>query len=259
MWSWLSKLVSILLVLSLTVVIFTQIVGTTALNSNYVVGQVKKVDGYSRLSKAISHEITREVYAAYPNLPPSEQIGISPAAIELKLKPYLTQLTQYATGDAPAPTLDFSDLVNQSRAAGLPIPDNSPYAKPITLSKITSSNTRFHGFDDAKKWSTIASTILVLLLGFLCYQRRRYVAPSDVLMWTGITTSGIGLSLKAVSSVMEKWLHFNGGVAAVTDVVRDLAAAVIGDTAGRLFVVAAIIFAIGLVSRITISKILSSK
>ncbi len=254
MWSGTSKIIALLLVLSLAAVVFTQVFDRTALSSRYIEGKLTTVDGYSRLSEAISTELTREAYAAYPNLPDSEQVLITPEALQLKVQAFLAQFQQYVHGDASAPVLDLRDLVGQSQAAGLPIPADSSLAKPFQLPATGLSSSSLHNFDSTKRQAIILSALLAIVLGAVCYKRRRYQALADVAMWTGVLVGVSALMLTLTSGVIERQLHLTGGAAVLAGVLGDLAAAIMSGAVSQLSIVGLVLFAAGLTARIAIGR-----
>ena len=244
-----SKVVSILLVLVVTVTALALLISQTLLNSQYIEGQLSHTNSYSRLSDALVNEIASTAsQPTDPTVVAKLKTVLTPVIIQQKLSLTLEQLQAYYQGSGKVPVINVSDLAAQAQAAGIPLGSDSGLDKPITLT-MTSVPKIGQKFSEAKRLGLAAAILLVAILLLVCWRRKRWVAIADVLMSIGVLLGIFAAVFGFGPGIAERFIRFNVASNAFATIGHDLALSITHDLGVRLGFVAASYFIVGLVLR----------
>jgi len=258
MWSALSKLLATLLVITLAGVILTSVLNQTVLSSHYVEGKLTETNSYQRLSVALSDQIARKVTAGDENQQVADRLKtiLTSQVLQTKINSVLEQAqAYYLHGSGSRPTLDLTDMAAQAQAAGIPVPADSPLAKPITFGKDTRADQSQHNIINMPQVAIISSIVLAVGLAAVCWRRDKWVALPDVLIIVGVLVGFVALVLAVASNGLAHHLDLGKDSGVFTPIGRDVAAAIMSDLAKRLGVVAIVCGVIGVAARILVGRL----
>jgi hypothetical protein len=257
MWlSVLSKFISTLLTTALMGLVITTTLHQTVMNSQYLEGKMTQVDGYNRLSVALSDEASQRVpEAVRPMAAEKLRTILTPEVLRVKVNTALEQLQAYYNGNGPRPTIDLTDLASQIQAAGIPLPENSGITSPIHLAGGQDAPKSGNTFAAVQNGMLVSVLVLTLALLAVCWQRRKWVALPNVLIATGILLGVVALIFAAMSGVVVHAINVDTDAAAITLLVRDIASAITSDLAKRVGIIAAVVGAVGIGSRILVGRL----
>lgn len=251
----LSKFLASLLVSVLCGAIITTMLNQTVLNNHYLEHQLTATNSYSRLSTAISTQLTQDAGDTDPTVATKVQTIITPAVLQTKINGALDQLSAYYKGNGPVPTIDVSDLVAQANAAGLPInAQKAGLDKPITIG----ANKQVKGI--SKTFHTVwlsalgLSVLLVLALLAVSWERHRYAVLPDILITVGLLMGIIAAFFNFVPGMVVKHIKVDFSSNAFASLARDLATAISHDLGKRFAIIAGIALIAGIAWRVWIAK-----
>jgi hypothetical protein len=255
----LSKLIASLLVASVCSAIFTMLISQTIMNSHYLDGQLTKVNGYNRLSTALSDEIGEE--SGLSSVPQAATIIhsiLTPAVLRQKINSALDQLQRYYEGKGPVPVINLSNLASQAQAAGVPISQDSGVLKPITLgnnANTTQVQKAAKTFAGVRTTTIITSLLLLVALLAICWRRHNYIAVPGVLISIGVLMGLLALIFYLGSNLANHYLTFSTTSNAFISLGHDLTISVFHDLARRFGIIAAVCLVIGISVRIWVKKL----
>ena len=257
---WLSKFLSGLLVLSLGGLIISAVTSQTIMSSSYLESQMDKVDAYSRLSSALSSEVSKQAgLAGNSQAVALVSSVLTPAALKQKINAALDQLTLYYQGKAAAPSIDLNGFAPQLQATGIQLPADSALSRPIKLTRGGGTNNvaayPARSFADTRTAAIIASVLLTLALLTVSWQRRRYGALPGVFITVGALTGLGALALSLVPGLFDHYVKFNTASNAFASLGRDLAEDIIRDLGRRYGIIAGVCLAAGTALRIVAASL----
>jgi hypothetical protein len=257
MLSVLSKLLSTLLVFTLTGTVFSTVVNQTVLNSHYIEGKLTQTNSYERLSTALSEQVSQKVAAGSENPLVARELKsiLSPETLRTKINSTLDQLQAYYEGKGPLPTIDLTDLGAQAQAAGIPLPSDSNISKPITLDGIPRTKGQGHNLKNSQYTLLITTLVLAAALALVCRQRHKWVAFPGVLLASGILIGLLAVLAAAASGAITQAIPFNAENAALATIGRDLASSIMTDVARHLGFMAALCELLSVMARILIKRL----
>lgn len=258
LFSWLSKLLASLLVVVLTGAVFTMVLNQTVLNSKYLKQHLASTDSYSRLSVALSNEITKvtdqpEVPADLIQVEKLKTI-FTPTLLQTKIDTSLDQLESFYRGNGQVPSLDLTDVVAQAEAAGIPIPADSEVRKPITFGSNQQAQDVSKTFDQVRTGTLIASLVLVAALLFVSWERHKWAALPDVLIIVGVLLGLAAIAFAVVSNMAGHYAQPVTNSNAFEPIGRDLAANIARDLAKRIGIFAGAFAVVGIVTRVLVAR-----
>jgi len=251
--SLLSKLVASLLVASVCGAIITAVLSQTILNSHYLEGQIARVNGYSRLSDALSNEVSDQTDPADTSQVAATVRGIlTPSVLQQKINGALNQLQLYYEGKGSVPVINLNDLATQAQAAGVPMGQNSDLFTPITLGS-SNSTARVQKvartFNGVRTATIAASLLLALALLVLSWRRHRYTALPSVLISMGIFMGLTALTFYLSADLVKHFIGFTTASNAFASLGSDLVENVAHDLARRFSIIAAVCLVVGVGTR----------
>jgi hypothetical protein len=255
--SWLSKLIASILVSVLCGAIITMVMGQTLLNAHYIEGRFASINGYSRLSTALSTEVDKQAGVADNPLVASQvQKILSPTTLQQKINSALDQIQAYYHGKGPTPVINLNDLASQAQAAGIPLGQNSSLNQPIKLGTSNPTQAKNIGktFDHVRLTTILLSLVLIALLLILSWERHRYAALPDVLMCVGILMGMVALIFYLGPSLADHFIKLSTTSNAFTALGRDLAESIAHDLARHFAYIGTGCFVVGLVGRIVVGR-----
>jgi hypothetical protein len=264
--SLLSKFLASLLVSVLCGAIITTVMSQTLLNAQYIEGRLTAINGYSRLSAALTQEVGQEAGVANNPEVDTELRGIlTPAALKQKINGALNQLQEYYEGKVPAPTINLNDLASQAQAQGIPVEQTPTLTQPIMLAGGSTQTTQTKNVDVAKTFDHVRTatilTAIVLIVALLAvsWKRHRYGALPGVLMSVGVLMGIVALVFDLAPSLADRYIKFSATSNAFTSIGRDLAENIAHDLGRRFAIIAVTSFVVGLIVRIVAGRLPSLK
>ena len=251
--SLLSKLIAGVLVSVLCGAIITTVMGQTLLSAHYIEGRFGAINGYSRLSTALSAEVTKQAGVEdNPQMTAQVQAILKPATLQQKINSALDQLQAYYQGKGPVPVINLSDLASQAQAAGVPLGQGNSLTQPITLGAVNPAQAKNVGktFDHVRLTTILLGLFLIAALLFVSWERHRYAALPDVLMSVGILMGLIALIFYLGPSLADHYIKFSTTSNAFLSLGRDLANSIAHDLSRRFAFIGAGCFLVGLIGRI---------
>lgn len=249
---WFLRFLAGLLTASLCSVIVATVLNQTILNSHYLENRITDIDGYNRLSSDISGEIAKQ--SGLPNIPGTAsalQGIISPDAMKQKVNGALDGLQSYYQGKGSAPTINLNDFASQAQAAGVPLGHASDLFQPVTLGPQSSgANHPALNLGAIHAVTLLSSVVLALVLGLLSWKWRRYVVLPNVLISVGVIMGLIAVFAYVVQGSLSHYLTFSSGSNVFAALARDLVQNIAQDLAHRFGIIAAVCFAVGIISRV---------
>lgn len=259
MLTFLSRVMSSLL----TALLFTAIVGLTAnqtiLNTHYVETKLKSQDAYSRLSTALSEEISKNANKdsatplSQPELEARLKKILTAEVLQAKINTTLKQLQDYYQHGGPVPTLDISDLVQQAKDNGLEI-DADKYDKPVKLTGLTKTKQ----ISDSAKLASMGALVFMALLfaGILAIaiKRRDFRPLANIVFVLGLMLTITGAALLFVPGVFDKLYKFNAATNRFGSLASDLAKSTIHDFGLRLLIYGVIALLLGILFKYLLRK-----
>lgn len=254
--TWLSKILSTLLVAVLTSAIFTITLSQTLLNSRYLEQKLAATHSYSRLSVALSNQISTQA-TAVGNAEVSSKLQtiLTPAELQSKVNGALDQLQAYYQGKAVQPSIDLTDLASQVQAAGVPVPVDSGIAEPVKLGGNTRMQHVAQNFERVRTVTMIMTAVLVVVLALLSWRRRQYKSLPNVLITVGILIGLLAGALAVGAGMLTHYLTFQTNAEAFTAIARDLGTSIANDLAQRFGIIAAVFLAFGVAGRVWAGKL----
>lgn len=258
--AWLSRIVAGFLVSALCLAVVFTVFDHTVFNSHYLENRAAKINAYTRLSTALSTELSKDAnVSSDPQLDASLQKILTPAILQQKINSALDQLQAYYKGSGPVPTIDLTSQVAQAQAAGLPIPQDNPLNKPITIS----SNTQVKGvskkFAGVRLMSLLAVVGALLLLLFLSWERHRYAVLPDVAIVCGLMLGLVGAAFWMLPSLVNRFAKIDFSSNAFAGIAHDLASNIAQNLGETFLIIAAVLFGVGLITRIGLAAKLIPK
>jgi len=208
----LSKLVASLLVASLCGAIITAVLSQTILSSHYLEGQITEVNGYSRLSDALSNEASQTNFANNPQAATTIREILTPGVLQQKINGALNQLQLYYKGKGSVPVINLSDLATQAQAAGVPLGQDSELFQPIRLGSYSNTDRvqkTAKTFDGVRMATIVTSLLLALVLLVLSWRRHRYTVLPGVLISIGIFMGLTALIFYLGSNLANHFIGFS--------------------------------------------------
>jgi hypothetical protein len=254
----LSKLVASLLVACLCGAIITVVLSQTILSSHYLEGRIVKVNGYSRLSDALSNEAAQTNFAGNPQAVATLRVILTPSVLQQKINGALNQLQLYYEGKVPVPVINLSDLAAQAQAAGVSMEQDSELFKPIVLGNFSNTarvRRAAKTFDGVRTATIVASLMLVLVLLVLCWRRHRYTALPSVLISIGIFMGLTAFIFYLGAGLANRFIGFAGASNAFASLGSDLAESVAHDLARRFAIIAVVCLLVGIGTRMWITRL----
>lgn len=251
----LSKLVAALLVLAIFGAVVTVVTTNTILNSHFFEQKAAQVNAYVRLSDGISAELAKDSGNTSPAFTAAVQKIISPDVLQQKINGTLDQLEAYEKGNGQVPTIDLTSLVNQARAAGVPIPPNTSFDQPIQLTVNRPSQGLNKQVEGLKIKSIASIAILFIILLVLTWETHRYKVLPDIAIVCGLLFGIVAIILILLPTLANDYIKFNFSANIFASIAHDLALAVVRGI-GDIFGIIAIVFlAIGIPGRLLLSKL----
>jgi hypothetical protein len=233
--------------------------GQTLLSAHYIEGRFESINGYTRLSSALSDEVSKQAdIASNPQITAQVQAILKPAVLQQKINGALDQLQLYYQGKGPVPVINLSDLASQAQAAGVPLGQDSSLLKPIPLASANNSTQAQkvgQTFDHVRLTTILTSLILIVALLVVSWERHRYAAVPDVLMNVGILMGLVALIFYLAPSLASHYIKFSTTSNAFESLGKDLVIAIIRDLARRFAIIAGSAFIVGLVARILVGRL----
>jgi len=261
LFSALSKFLAGLLVAVLTGAIFTMVLNQTLLNSKYLEHQLASEDAYSRLSVALTDQITKQADNPEAPVDPAQveklKAILTPALLQTKINGALEAFQAFYRGNGPQPTLDLTDVVAQAQAAGIPIPADSDINKPIPLGSSNNKNVKnvSKGFDQVRTSTLITSLVLVVALLAVSWERHKWAALPDVAITVGVLLLLLAAAFSAASGMAGHYVKFDTQSNAFVPIGRDLAASIAHDLAKRLAIFGGVLAVVGVATRIWVARL----
>lgn len=254
--SWLSKLVSALLVSILFGIIILAVFAQTIFTSRYLEGKLADTHAYSRISVALSNDLVNQDGNAADRTTASQVRSIiTPEVVKQKVNGALEQFEAYNLHNGAVPKIDLTDLAGEARAAGLDVSADSNLSKPITFDSAAkmqriSSDLKLAGYS-----TLAAAAVLLILLVIICRRRRKYAALPGVLISLGVLTGLMAVFFIFVPNAAAHFIKFGSGdVNSFVAIARDLATDISHDLGKRFGVVAGILLVVGISLRIWLGR-----
>lgn len=260
--SLLSKFLAGLLVSVLCSAIITIIMSQTLLSAHYIEGRLTAVNGYNRLSTALTQEVSQEAGATNnPEVNAKLQSILTPTALEQKINTALDQLQQFYQGKAPAPTITLNDLATQAQAQGIPVQQTTTLTQPIELAgngaktSQTNQTNVAKTFDHIRLTTILTAGALTAALLALSWRRHRYSTLPDVLVGVGVLMGLIALTFYLSTGLANHYIKFSTTSNAFAELGRDLAENIVRDLGWRFAIIAVVCFVAGLTTRIFAARL----
>lgn len=261
LFSWLSKLLASILVAVLTGAVFTLVLNQTVLNSKYLEQHLASTDSYSRLSVALTDQITKKADDPQNPVDPAQvdklKAILTPTLLQTKINASLDAFQAYYRGNGPLPVLDLTDVAAQAQAAGIPIPADSDITKPISLGSNKQARDVSKSFDQVRMGTLITSLVLVVALLAVSWERHKWAALPDVLIVVGVLLGLFALAFGVVSGMASHYVKIDTSSNAFAPIGRDLGASIASDLSHRLGMFAAAFAVVGIATRIAVAKLQS--
>lgn len=249
--TFLSRLMSSLL----TFLLFLTVVGYTAnqtvLNTTYIENKLESQNAYSRLSDALSDEISKNSSdPAISQDAVSSQLKtiLTPDVLKQKIDTTLKQLQAYYKGDGPEPTLDVSDLIKQANQSGLTV-DSAKFDKPVTLN----GTAKLKQVGQTAKLVGIGTAVLMalLFLGVLAIaiKRRNYKPLANIVFSLGIMLTTSGLLMLFVPRLFSHFLKIDAATNPFAALAHDLAVVAMHDFGIRLLIPGVVALLLGILAK----------
>ena len=254
--SWLSKLLAALLVVTLFGTIFAIVLNQTVLSSHYLEGQLTADNSYSKLSDAIVAEFVKNANppSTAPQVATEVKAVVTPAVLQQKINPALDQLEAYYKGNGAPPTIDLSDLIAQAQAAGLSVPKDANLDKPIVLSGNSQVKGASKQFEHVKLASILLSLLLIVALLAVSWERHKFATLPDVAIVLGVLVGFIATIFSVAPGIVDKHAKFNFSSNAFASTAHDLAIHIAHNLGERFAIIAAVLFIIGVATRILVAR-----
>jgi hypothetical protein len=247
---WVTKLLASLLVFFSVIAIMGFVTSQTVLSGKYLKQQFTKVDGYTRLSSALSAEVAQEAGADNPQVAIAAKQILTPQVLQQRTDQALDQYQAYLKGTGQVPTIDLSDLATQARAAGVQIPADSALNQPIKLAPANVSNSKPAQQVDRAKLALAAVVVLVLVLAFTSWKSKRYTTIPNALISIGAIVGLLALVILGGQSAIERFVKFDFASNAFASIAHDVVGNIAKDIGHRYGMIAIILLAVGIVSRV---------
>lgn len=177
----LRKIISGLLVLSLTSAIMLVCLDATILRADFITAKADQTNIYSNLANQLTKSLATSSDAAQQTATQQALSSvITPTYVKGKLTTYLQGLEQHFRLGQPTPTLDFSDLSSKLAAAGITLPPDGQAQLNSQINQETAKSSQVSGLGalyhngTATKWGLwVAAIILAGLLALASPDGRR--------------------------------------------------------------------------------------
>jgi hypothetical protein len=226
----------------LTSLLFATVVGLTAdqtvLNTTYIENKLESQNAYSRLSDALSTEISKN--SGDPSMSQDAVASqlktvLTPEVLQKKIDTTLKQLQAYLQGNGPVPALDVSDLMQQAKQSGLEVQQDK-FNKPVTLT----ATTKIKKVSDAAKLVSIGTLVAtaVLLLGVLAIaiKRRNYKPLANIVFSLGTLLTLTGALMLFMPRLFNRLYKFDPTSSPFASLVHDLSVVAMHDFGLRLLI-----------------------
>jgi hypothetical protein len=250
--SWFLRILASLLVASLCSAILTTVLNQTILNVHYLEAKFAAVNGYNRLSTALSDDTAQQ--AGLSNVPGAANVVqgiVNPTVVQQRVDTALSELQSYYKGNGSAPTLNFSDLATQAQSAGIPLQQNSDLFHPIAIGPSGNGSTHVRLNSDAINKVTIATSVLLTLLVLaLSLVWQRYTVLPSALISVGFFMAVIALVSYFALGNISHYVKLASTSNSFAALGRDLAQNIGRDLARRFGAIAAVCLVAGIATRI---------
>lgn len=255
MLSALSKFLSTLLVGLLTALVFTTVLNQTVLDSHYIENKLTATNSYERLSVALTDQASQKV-AGVENQQAAAMLKpiLTPEVLKTKINGALDQMQAYYQGNGPRPTLDLTDLAAQAQAAGIPIPADSPLAKPIQLSPSARAKGDINMLNTVRTITLVGAVLVAVALLAVSWARHKWVALPDVLIVVGVLVGLVAAVAALASGMAGRYVTAGSGADAFALIGRDVGVRIANDLAGRFGIIAGLLLVVGIAARIWVGK-----
>jgi hypothetical protein len=255
--AWLIGIFASLLTASLCGLILTTVLGQTIMNSHYLEDQFAAVDGYNRLSAALSNDVVQQT--GLSNIPQATAIVqgiVTPAIVKQRVNGALDNMESYLQGKGAPPTINFSDLGTQAQSLGLPLRQDSDLFQPITLGPTSTSKGHVNlNITNTRVATLFSSALLALLVLALSLKWERYTALPGVLISVGIVMGAIALIAYFALGNMSHYITLSSGSDSFVTIARDLVQNIGKDLGRRFGIIAAICLVGGIATRILAARL----
>lgn len=258
--SWLSRSVSSLLVLSLCGLVVSTVMNQTLMSKPYLEGQFSKADAYSRLSTALSKEVSQQAgVAGNPQAAGAISSVLTQAAIKQNVDTTLNKLTEYYQGKGPAPTIDLTQFAPQVQALGISLPGDSDLSRPVKL--LPGSSTSRPAANPGRNLAVgraallVSSVLLTVVLLALSFARHKYTALPNVCIAVGILIAIGALILHFAPGAFNSRIKLDSTSNAFTLLGRDIVTNILNDLARRFGFIAGGFLVVGIGSRVVLARL----
>jgi hypothetical protein len=247
---WVTKLLASILVFCSVIAIIGFVTSQTILNSKYLKQQFTEANGYNRLSTALSAEIAQEAGADNPQVAATAQKILTPQVLRQRTDQALDQYQANLKGNGQVPTIDLSDLAAQAQAAGVQIPADSALNQPIKLAPANAAGSKPAQQVDRTKIALVVAVVLLLVLAFTSWKSKRYTTIPNALISTGVIIGLIALGILGSQKAIEHFVKFDFTSNAFASIGNDVVTSIAKDIGHRYGMIAIILLAVGIVTRI---------
>ncbi len=174
----LAGLLGSLLTISIIAVSTSFVLDRTLLSSSYLESKAQQTNLYSDLARLLPEQIGAHgaaTAAGQAQITDKLKTVITPEAIRQHVEPALTQMEQFYKAGAAAPAvINFSDLADRARAAGLDIPANQFDQQVILTPTDSPARPVIRKFEVGKNYALFAALALLIGLGFVSYRLKKF-------------------------------------------------------------------------------------
>lgn len=253
-----SKFLATLLVGVLTSLIMMTVLTQTVLSSEYIKGKLAATNSYSRLSVALTDQVSQKVPAA-ENQQVRTTLGtiLTPQVLQTKIDGVLDQSEAYYRGKGPLPVIDLTDLAAQARAAGIPIPEDSAIATSVPLQASERGKEYSQTFDSTRTATIVSAVALTAALLAVSWRRHKWVALPYVLIVVGVLVGIVAVAIYSVSEAVTRHITADATASVFSLIGRDLVATIAADLVKNLGIIAVTFGGVGVSARIFVGWIAS--
>jgi len=250
--NWLIGTLATVLTLTLCGAIISTTLNDTVVNAHYLEDNFTAVNGYNRLSSALTNDVIQQ--SGISNIPQVSSVVssiVTPSAVKERVNAAFSELQAYMQGKGPVPTIELNDLATQAQDAGVPVGQSSSLLQSVTLGpKSGSTNHVSLNLNSLSKGTITASVALGLIVLVFSLAWRRYTALPSVLISTGITMTVIAVLVYVAFQQLSHYLAFSNSQDSFISLGHDLMQEIGKDLGRRFGVVAIVCLAIGIPTRI---------
>ncbi len=243
----LHKLLSSVVILAITATVSAYILTSTLLNARYLESKAETSGVYDSVSQALPHSLVRgetpEALVARQALADT----ISSTYVKTKLNPLIESLQAHYSADAPAPSLDLSDLSAEVNRQGFQVPPDSPLDKPITIPEAKGAKTLFSWLNFIKVAAPVIGLLLLTLLMLINKGWDRFKVGAKICFGAAFSEMLVFILFKFTPSLLDSFLKSTAKENPLIPVLISFFKSVLAGVANNFGIAAVLLAVLGVV------------